>query len=121
MRRSVGDGCGQCDVYIIADPRSGIPRLIEGGSIFPRARVVDWPGVETKLTGKVAEAIRIIETEVVAKGRKMTVPELRCAMANPSASNFRKAILQHRHFLSALAQRGSSTFPGRAAGLAFSG
>jgi hypothetical protein len=113
MRKSVGDGCGRCDVYIIADPRSGIPQKIENGSIFPGARVVDWTGVETKLTGKVAEAIKIIDTEVVAKRTTMTVPELRCAMANPSASNFRKAILQHRHFLSALAQRGVELVPGK--------
>jgi hypothetical protein len=85
MRKSAGDGCGQCDVYIIADAKSGIPQMLEDGSIFPGARVVDWIGGKTKLTGKVAEAIKIIEKESLTS---------RFRISGKCSSRFRSRVLR---------------------------
>ncbi|MER9351620.1 hypothetical protein [Mesorhizobium sp. M0227] len=112
VRKSVANSCGKCDVYVIADPQTGIPAMLEGKEgaieIFPGCTAVDWSPVERELNGHVGKSVELIVQHF------MDNPGLREKLKSPTARDWlgldvhdwNSDVLGHRDFEGALAARG---------------
>ncbi|TPK91324.1 hypothetical protein [Mesorhizobium sp. B2-4-17] len=111
VRKSIDGVCGKCDAYIIADPQTGIPAMLEHKGdidIFPGSKAVDWSPVERQLTGKVGEAVSFIVQffrDNPGHGDKLPAPLVanKLGMTRQDWSN---DVLSHRDFEGALAAQG---------------
>lgn len=105
VRVSVGGGCAPCEAYIIASPKSGIRKLLP--EVFPGCTAETWTPVRRKPTGKVAEAIGIVERHLEAHpGEPLMLKDLREQLGIGDRSNFRRAVRQHPDFIAALEEHG---------------
>ena len=115
-RNSSDEGCGICDAFIIASQKSGIPEMLEKGTIFPKAKVIEWVPFEKELTGKVKQAIEAIEVHFSDRSVKtLSAIALRGLIGIASRTNFKKDILDRKDFLEALFKLGITLVrsPGR--------
>ena len=103
VRRSVGDGCPEARVYIIAATGNGIREALP--TIFPKASVVPWHPVHKKLSGKVAEAVQFIQDRLVAEpGSVVPFAEVQRALGWRDSTDFRKRVRKHNAFRQRLAE-----------------
>lgn len=113
VRKSIGNKCGQCDAYIIANPNSGIPKMLEDGVIFPNAKVVDWSPVERKLTGKVKEAVDFA-TDYLSRDPKAKPPASTImAELGMNRQDWHNDVVKHKDFEGALASLGIAFVRGK--------
>jgi hypothetical protein len=104
----MGDGgqCGECDVYVIANPNSGIPAMLRSDLIFPGAKVVAWNPVKRELTGKIKTAFNYVADNL----NNPAVPLVRASdVQNAIAVDrmyWNKNIVKHPSFANALADAG---------------
>ncbi|MFV0475929.1 MAG: hypothetical protein ACK5MQ_17255 [Pikeienuella sp.] len=105
VRLSIGGGFAPCEAWIIASPRSGIRKLLP--AIFPGCRVERWRPVRKAPTGRVAEAIEVLERHLAASpDAPLMLADLRKRLGIDSPSNFRRAIRRHPDFIEALDELG---------------
>lgn len=105
VRKSDGAGCCPCDLYVIASPKSGIPSMLEGATIFPNCKVIDWSPVAKNLKGKALEAFEYVVPRLTHDGAEMGIPQVREAI-DCDKDNFNKRVLGDPDFEGALAQIG---------------
>ncbi|MBE1711163.1 MULTISPECIES: hypothetical protein [Mesorhizobium] len=111
VRKSVDGVCGKCDAYIIADPQTGIPTMLEHKGdidIFPGSKAVDWSPVERELSGRVGEAVTLIIQwfdENLGFGKKLPAP-LVMAQLRMTPQDWHNDVVNHRDFEGALAAEG---------------
>lgn len=96
-RKSVNDGCGECEAWIIASDRSGIPGLLEDGYIFPGSRVVEWVPEEKELTGLVGEAFDFITGYFSRASERLPTSAVR-AKLGMSRQDWHNDVLKHPDF-----------------------
>lgn len=108
VRMSDGSGCYPCDAYIIADTRSGIPSMLEDGTIFPGCKVAEWYPVKKELRGRTARAFAFVKAELEKNDNvKVSFSSVRTAigMGNDRKS-FHSEVVDHPEFDAALANAG---------------
>ena len=106
-RKSVNEGCAECEAYIIAHPNSGIPKMLEDGTIFPGAKVLDWTPVRREPTGKVKDAVDYISSHLSENPTaKLRTKAVREKVGISDRSNWKKDIVGHRDFLPTLDEIG---------------
>jgi hypothetical protein len=105
VRKCVGDGCPPTRAFIIASRRSGIPDELP--FIFPGAQVLPWKPVKKSLSGKVADALEFVRTELA---REPSSPvSFRRVMEHigwKDGRDFKRRIRRHPDFIDALAAEG---------------
>ncbi len=110
VRRSAEGGCGQCEVHIIAAPRSGIPSMLKAGAIFPNAKVRDWSPVDVPLRGRIGEVMTYFERlpEGVVERLARTVAE----DVGMDYDNFVRRVVRDGQFSDRLGRSGWQFVPG---------
>ncbi|MCG7504762.1 DNA-primase RepB domain-containing protein [Mesorhizobium retamae] len=108
VRKSIGPACGECNAYVIANPNSGIPKMLEDGVIFPNSKVVDWSPVERKLTGKVKEAVEFISWDLSRNPKGQLSSRAVLAKLGVDQRDWQSDIINHRDFEGALSSKGIS-------------
>lgn len=103
VRKSEGEKCGRCTVYIIAHPRHGITKMLEDGYIFPGAHLTEWLPVEKELRGRVREAVDFV-AEWFAKSENLKLPisTIRNALGVADHRNFNKDVINRTSFQAAM-------------------
>lgn len=111
-RKSVGDGCGECEAWVIAAERSGIPKMLEDGYIFPGAKVCEWEPFPNESSVGANVIDYLIKNLPQGSNRVIRVSELREAVMGDKADkdNFNKVIAGLR---SELTTKGIEYIPGR--------
>jgi hypothetical protein len=113
VRKCVGSQCPPSSVYIVASRRSRIADDLP--NIFPGCSVVPWLPIETRLTGKVCEAVAFILDRTKA-GAFVSDVEV-AGHVRMDRANYRRCVKKHEDFITALDERGvSSALIGRRAG-----
>lgn len=103
LRNCDGEQARECDIYLIASVRSGIPQTLP--ELFPGCRVVRWEPVTRELSGKVKEAVVYLKRRFAVPDTKaVKFSEVQKALEIKSASNFRKVIRQHPDFMAEVAE-----------------
>jgi hypothetical protein len=92
VRKCDDASCPTSHLYIIASRGSRIGDDLE--TIFPGASVVPWKPIETKLTGKVGEAVTYI-LEHASGGRFVADREVMQHIGYTSKSNYNRRIKRH--------------------------
>ncbi|OHV89685.1 hypothetical protein ORS3428_13785 [Mesorhizobium sp. ORS 3428] len=112
VRKSVDGTCGKCDAYIIADPQTGIPDMLEHESdidIFPGSKHADWSPVEKeKLGGRVGQAYDYIVQwfkDHPGYGERLSRSKVAEAIGMV-LDDFTKDVVGHRDFEGYLAEAG---------------
>lgn len=117
VRKSLGNNCHPCELYIIASKKSGIKKLLasKDRGIFPGCKVHAWSPVRKALKGKVKDAFEFVleyftspqpESENGVKDT-LTASKVRKAIAMDS-SNFRSRVMIQPMFIEALEEYGLS-------------
>lgn len=105
VRRCEGNGCPSASIYVIASSHSKIAQTLP--DIFPGAGVVPWRPVKTVLTGRVAEAMTFLTTNLVERpDRYIAFREVMEHIGWRSAKDFLRRIREHPAFMDALADHG---------------
>jgi hypothetical protein len=107
VRQSDGETCGQCDVYVIAANKHGIPEMLRDGSIFPGAKAEEWMPIKRKLTGKVKQAFDFVVTWTGQNpGEFLEYSRVRERIGVRDKGNFSRTILDYPGFLEELDRLG---------------
>jgi|GEM_PF-1183413 len=102
VRKSDGEFCHPCDVYIIGAPQHGIPQMLKDGSIFPGATAVEWVPFEDEELLALADWI---SSELKIKERVASKDAMEWAKY-VDRSNFQRDVLNNDQFEAALGERG---------------
>ena len=105
VRRCAGEGCPPARAYIIASRKSAIADELL--TIFPGAHVLPWRPVKKALTGKVAEAVEFITTQIgSAPSSTVTFKQVMAHIGWTDRKDFKRRIRQHDDFIDALDDAG---------------
>jgi hypothetical protein len=119
VRKSRGSGCHPCNAFIIAGPQSGIPQMLQNGSIFPAAKVVDWCPVTKEFPTKVKQAFDYLTQLLQGYGDSVTFAEAMRAIEVNNRGNFSSSIVDYPGFCDELAKKGIRVVRKRGRGGAF--
>lgn len=104
VRRSHGDGCAPCDLYVIAAPQSGIAETLP--DVFPGARIFEWTILSPKkLRGRVKQVFDYVAQQLT-NDREGTVPLKDVMQALGLAKGDLRRIRRHSSFQAAIRHAG---------------
>lgn len=103
VRGCDGEQALECDAYIIASVRTGIPAALP--ELFPGCQVVKWQPVKRALTGKVKEAVDYLKTRFEHGAEFVKFAEA-CKVLSMTSANFKYNVRRHPDFVSELAEMG---------------
>lgn len=105
VRQGNGSDSGHCNAYIIAPTRSGVRDYLS--DIFPGCHVRTWKPAKVKLTGKVADAMALVDDFFVNNpGGVYLYKDLREDLGVTDASNFNRRVRRHDSYKSELDRLG---------------
>jgi hypothetical protein len=104
VRKLNGNRCLPMHAYVIATPMSGIPAALR--DVFPGCRVERWQPVEKRLTGKLAEAIHVLEQLAGVGISPITYRTIRDHINVKDVSNWRKQVATREEWAEAVANNG---------------
>lgn len=104
VRGCDGDQAHECNAYIIASVRTGIPSALP--DLFPGCQVVQWRPVKRALVGKVKEAIDYLESRFAAGERFVKFTDTQKALGMEK-KNFKHRVRRSPDFAEALAEMGA--------------
>jgi len=109
VRKSDGAHCQSMTAYIIASPRSGIPKDL--ARIYPGCRVRPWNPLQPPLRGKLKAAVEYVK-EAMARGETwIPLAKIRNAV-RMSAKDWRRRITKSAGWKQAIADLGLATTKG---------
>ena len=103
VRKSNGNRCQPMTAYVIASPRSGIPKDLT--TIFPGCSVVPWNPTKKALRGNLKRAVEYVETAFVGGADRLTYGDIRTAL-NMKADKFREKVTKLADWTNTLADLG---------------
>jgi hypothetical protein len=103
VRKSDGDKCQPMTAYVIASPRSGIPRDLQ--TIFPGCTVLPWNPAKKAIRGTLKRAVEFVGTAFAAGTERLTYTDIRTAL-RISARNFAARVTKLPEWAEALADLG---------------
>ncbi len=89
VRKSDGERCHPMTAYVIASPRSGIPKDLT--TIFPGCSVVPWNPTKKALRGNLKRAVDFVEKAFTGGAERLTYGDIRMAL-NVKEDNFREKV-----------------------------
>lgn len=105
VRKCVGAQCAPCDLYLIADRRTGIPEDLR--RIFPGCQVEQWEPIERPLKGKIRKAIEHLRQELVLDAdlnKRVSFADHRNALGIKCRRNYNRTIRKDPRFKAILEQ-----------------
>lgn len=104
VRGCDGEQAHECNAYIIASVRTGIPAALP--DLFPGCQVMRWQPVKRALAGKVKEAIDYLESRFAAGERFVKFTDTQKALGMEK-KNFKHRVRRSPDFAEALAEMGA--------------
>lgn len=93
--------CQPCDVYLIADKKSGIREELK--EWFPGCQLRTWTPMHRRLRGRVAKAVAFIKDRLaVDPTAPVMFAEVMEHLGETDLSNFNRTIRKHEDFRSAI-------------------
>lgn len=100
--RACQDGeCLSCDIYLIADKKSGIKEELK--EWFPGCQLRTWTSVHRRLKGRVAKAVAFLKARLaVEPAAPIMFAEVMEHLGETDLSNFNRTIRKHEGFRTAI-------------------
>jgi hypothetical protein len=92
VRKAVGDGCPESEVWLIAHPTTGIPELLP--KIFPHCTVRQWNTKTINLTGIRQQAYDYILNRLEHGAKQIPTLEVKKHLGIKDNKNFKRAIVK---------------------------
>jgi hypothetical protein len=104
VRKLDGEKCCPMDAYVIASPLSGIPGALK--TVFPGCRRERWNPLNKPVTGKLAQAVDVLEALAGVGLSPISYRDIRGYIALKDVNQFRRDVMVRGEWLDALAGHG---------------